>query len=68
MGKLTRMGEHALTGWRSTVGEPVAARLSGWTPLGPDTARALIGAAFLLASLTYVVKTVTAAVRADRVT
>ena len=66
MGRLTRMGEHALTGWRSTVGEPVADRLSRSTPLHPDTARALIGAAFFLASLIYVVKTVTAAVRAER--
>jgi hypothetical protein len=48
------------------VGEPVADRLSRATPLRPDTARALIGAAFFLASLIYVVKTVTTAVRAER--
>jgi hypothetical protein len=66
MGSLTRMSQQALSGWRRTVGEPVAARLSQWTRLHPDTARALVGAAFFLASLTYVVKTVRAAVRAER--
>lgn len=66
MDRLTRMGEHALSGWRSTVGEPVADRLSRWTPLDPDAARAVLGAAFFLASLVYVVKTVTVAVRAER--
>jgi len=53
-------------GWRSAVGEPVAERLSRSTSLDRDTARALAGAAFFLASLTYVVKTVTSAVRAER--
>lgn len=66
MGSLTRMSQHALSGWRSTVGEPLAARLSQWTPLRPDTARAVVGAAFFLASATYVAKTVIAAVRAER--
>lgn len=66
MGSLTRMSQHALSGWRSTVGEPVAARLSRWTSLRPDTARALVGAAFFLASAVYVVKTVAAALRAER--
>jgi hypothetical protein len=66
MGSVTRMSQHALSGWRSTVGEPVAARLSQWTRLNPDTARAVVGAAFFLASAFYVVKTATAAVRAER--
>jgi hypothetical protein len=66
MGRLTRMSRHALSGWRNAVGEPVAVRLSKVTSLHPDTARALVGAAFFLASLVYVVKTVTAAVRAER--
>lgn len=66
MGRLTRMSGQALTGWRSTVGEPVAERLSRSTSLGRDEARALVGATFFLASLIYVVKTVTAAVRAER--
>ncbi len=66
MSRLTRMGGQALTGWRSKVGEPVAVRLSRSTSLDADAARALVGAAFFLASLTYVVKTVTAAVRAER--
>jgi hypothetical protein len=65
MGSLTRMSQHALSGWRSTVGEPVAARLSRWTALRPDTARALVGAAFFLASAVYVVKTVASAIRAE---
>jgi len=48
------------------VGEPVAARLSRWTALRPDPVRALVGAAFFLASTVYVVKTLAAAIRAER--
>ena len=66
MGRLTRMSGQALTGWRSAVGDPVAERLSRSTSLDRDKARALVGAAFFLASLTYVVKTVISAVRAER--
>jgi hypothetical protein len=66
MSRLTRLSRHALSGWRRTVGEPVAVRLAQWTRMRPDTARALVGGAFFLASAVYVGKTVTAAVRAER--
>ncbi len=66
MSRLTRLSRHALGGWRRTVGEPVAVRLAQWTRMRPDTARALVGGAFFLASAVYVGKTVTAAVRAER--
>jgi hypothetical protein len=66
MGRVTRMSQHALSGWRSKVGEPVAVRLARVTSVPPDKARALVGAAFFLASLVYVVKTVTVAVRSER--
>jgi hypothetical protein len=66
MGRLTRMSGQALTGWRSAVGEPVAERLSRSTSLDWDKARALVGAAFFLSSLTYVLKTVASEIRAER--
>lgn len=64
--KATGIGEQALTGWRRKVGEPVAQQLSGRTRLSPDDARAIIGGAFFLVSLWYVLKTLVSAARADR--
>lgn len=66
MDRLGRMGQHALTGWRGRVAEPVADRVSRATPMSADAVRALIGAAFFAASLVYVVKTVATAVRDER--
>lgn len=62
----TRMGREALTGWRRKVAEPLAGGLARRTRLTADEAEGLIGAAFFLISVWYVVKTLVAAVRANR--
>jgi len=62
----TRIGQQALTGWRRRVGEPIAARIAQRTGLTEEGAQAVVGAAFLLVSVWYVVKTLAAAARAPR--
>lgn len=51
--QLTTLGRSALTGWREKVAAPVARR----APVDTDLARAIIGGAFFVASLVYVVRT-----------
>ncbi|WP_300007690.1 hypothetical protein [Pseudonocardia sp.] len=63
---VTRMGEQALTGWRRKAGEPVAEKLSQWTRLDPQAARAVVGGVLFLIPAWYVTKTVAAAIRAGR--
>lgn len=59
----TRMGQQALTGWRYKVGEPLARQVTRRTRLTSEQAQAVIGAAFFVSSLVYVVKTVAAVAR-----
>ena len=51
------LGNLAAVGWRAKVADAVAKPLSSKTPIEPDQARALVGAAFFLLSVVYVVKT-----------
>ncbi len=62
-GRGTRMGQQALSGWRHKVGEPVARQVSRRTRLTSEQVQAVIGAAFFVSSLVYVVKTMSAAAR-----
>ena len=65
MATATKVGQAGLQGWREKVADGVAAPLSDRTPLGEDQVRALIGGAFFVLSVLYVVKTLrTAAARA----
>ena len=59
----TRMGQQALSGWRHKMGEPIARQVSRRTRLSSEQVQALIGAAFFVSSLVYVVKTIAAAAR-----
>ncbi len=51
------LGNIAATGWRAKVADAVAEPLSNVAPVKPDQARAIVGAAFFLLSLFYVVQT-----------
>ncbi len=63
----TSFGDAALTGWRRKLVDRVAPRLAAGTSLSRAQVRALAGALFLAASLTYVVRAfVRAARRAAR--
>ena len=57
-----RLGEHALTGWREKVAEPLAKA----APVRDETARAAIGFAFFAVSLIYVLRTIARAAAARR--
>lgn len=59
----TRMGQQALTGWRVKVGEPIAEQVSKRTSLSADQVKAVLGAAFFLSSLWYVISTISAAAK-----
>lgn len=49
-------GEQALMGWRERVADAVAAPAERHTPLDRSRARALVGWAFLILSIVYVVR------------
>jgi hypothetical protein len=56
-----RVGQAGLVGWREKVADIVAPR----APIADDTARALIGGAFFVLSVYYVVQTIVRAARQD---
>ena len=66
MATATEMGQAGLQGWREKVADGVAAPVADRTPLDEDQVRALIGGAFFVLSLIYVVKTITGATREAR--
>jgi hypothetical protein len=61
MATATRVGQAGLQGWREKVADGVAEPLSKRTPLDEDQVRALIGGAFFVLSVMYVVKTLRSA-------
>jgi hypothetical protein len=60
----TTIGNSALTGWRSQVGDRGARLVSKRTPLRTDQARAVFGWLFLALSVIYVARTLVRASRA----
>jgi hypothetical protein len=61
MTNATQVGQAGLQGWRAKVADGVAEPLSKRLPLDTEQVRALIGAAFFVLSVLYVVKTLQAA-------
>lgn len=59
--KTTQMGQQALSGWRVKVGAPIATAVARRTGLEAEQVQAVIGAAFFLSSLWYVISTISAA-------
>jgi hypothetical protein len=57
------MGQAGLQGWREKVADGVAQPLSDRTPLDEAQIRALIGGAFFVLSIMYIVKTLRSAAR-----
>jgi hypothetical protein len=54
--KPERIGKAGLQGWREKVGEGLADPVSARTPLSADQVRALVGGAFFVLSVVYVVQ------------
>ena len=61
MTSATQVGQAGLQGWREKVADGVAAPVSQRTPLTEEQIRAVIGGAFFVLSVLYVVKTLRAA-------
>jgi hypothetical protein len=62
MATATDLGRAGLQGWRRKFADTVAARVSSRTPLREEQVQALVGAAFFVLAVAYIVKTVRAAV------
>lgn len=60
MATATQAGQAGLQGWRGKVADGVAEPVSNRTPLSEDQIRALIGGAFFLLAVVYVIKTIVA--------
>lgn len=61
MATATGVGQAGLQGWREKVADGVAGPVAQRTPLGEDQVRALIGGAFFVLSVIYIVQAVKAA-------
>ena len=57
MQDMTTLGQAGLQGWRAKVGDQVAPAVAKRSGLSEDQVRAALGAAFLVLSILYVVKT-----------
>jgi hypothetical protein len=66
MATATELGHTALQGWREKVADGISPPVAKRAPLEEDQVRAIIGAAFFVLSVIYVVKTITAATRRAR--
>ena len=62
----TQAGQAGLQGWRAKVADGVAEPVANRTPLKEDQVRALIGAAFFVLSVIYIVNAARELVRAAR--
>ena len=60
MGKTTQVGQAGLQGWREKVADGAAGPVSKRTPLSEEQVRALIGGAFFVLSVIYVIQVIKA--------
>jgi hypothetical protein len=66
MATATQLGQTGLQGWREKVADGVSKPVAKRAPLEEDQVRAIVGAAFFVLAVIYVVKTITAATRQAR--
>jgi hypothetical protein len=66
MATVTELGQAGLQGWREKVANRISQPVADRAPLREDQVRALLGAAFFVLSVIYVVKTISAAARQTR--
>ena len=62
----TELGQTGLQGWREKVADGISRPVAKRAPLKEDQVRAVIGAAFFVLAVIYVVKTISAATRQAR--
>ena len=62
----TELGQTGLQGWRQKVADGISRPVARRAPLEEDQVRAVVGAAFFVLAVIYVVKTISAATRQAR--
>jgi hypothetical protein len=62
----TELGQAGLQGWREKLADGISRPVAKRAPLEEDQVRAVIGAAFFVLAVVYVVKTVSSATRQAR--
>jgi hypothetical protein len=66
MANATQLGQTGLQGWREKVADGISQPVANRAPLEEDQVRAIVGAAFFVLAVLYVVKTISAAARQAR--
>jgi hypothetical protein len=66
MANATQLGQTGLQGWREKVADGISQPVANRAPLDEDQVRAIVGAAFFVLAVLYVVKTISAATRQAR--
>jgi hypothetical protein len=66
MPKVTELGQAGLQGWREKVADGISQPVADRAPLKEDQVRAVVGTAFFVLAVIYVVKTISAAARQAR--
>ena len=66
MASATELGHAGLQGWREKVADGISTPVANRAPLDEDQVRAVVGAAFFVLAVIYVVKTISEAARRAR--
>jgi hypothetical protein len=66
MTTVTDLGQAGLQGWREKVADGISQPVANRAPVKEDQVRAIVGAAFFVLAVMYVVKTISAATRQAR--
>lgn len=66
MANATQLGQTGLQGWREKVADGISQPVAKRAPLDEDQVRAVVGAAFFVLAVMYVVKTISEAIRQAR--
>jgi hypothetical protein len=66
MATATQLGQTGLQGWREKVADGISQPVANRAPLDEDQVRAVVGAAFFVLAVIYIVKTISAATRQAR--
>jgi hypothetical protein len=66
MATVTELGQTGLQGWREKVADGISQPVANRAPLDEDQVRAIVGAAFFVLAVIYVVKTISEAARRAR--
>ena len=66
MATVTELGQAGLQGWRGKVADGISQPVADRAHIKEDHVRAVVGAAFFVLAVIYVVKTISAATRQAR--